>query len=98
MKLNKKHLNVCIFNKTFPLHSNEETQNKLIRTKFKDQEAQCMCVYYICSPLSGNQPWQVKYQKKAHNPGKAEIMFLRLHKCFRTGASLYAKIGVTHYV
>ena len=39
----------------------------------------CLSVYYICSPLSGDQPWQVRYQKKNHNRGKAESMFLRVY-------------------
>ena len=33
-----------------------------------------LCVYYSCSPLPGDQPWQVGYQEKAHTSGKAEIM------------------------
>ena len=31
------------------------------------------------SSLQGDQPWQVMYQKKAHNPGKVEIIFLRTY-------------------
>ena len=34
-------------------------------------------VYYNCSPLPGEQPWQVRYHANAHKPQKVGIMNLR---------------------
>ena len=32
-----------------------------------------------CSPLPAYQPWQMRYQKKAHKPEKVKIIFLKLY-------------------
>ena len=37
---------------------------------------QCLSVCNSRSLLPANQPWQMRFQKKAHNPGKVEIIFL----------------------
>ena len=30
-----------------------------------------------CSPLPGDQPWQVRYQEKAHSPRNVKVIVVR---------------------
>ena len=50
----------------------------------------------VCLSATADQPWQIRYQIKAHNPGKVEIIYVNV--VLSIGGSTDAKIGAAHYV